>query len=256
MSDVLAAFPRRPLRLTPPRLGLRAWALALFCTLLFGGGLFLMVKEVVPGLQQDLAIRDSAEPIAGGRVVNGRCTTRMAVYTSCDVTLAYAPKGAELHRQDMHYVFVDAHFGDYEAAVMADPAEPEKLTTDLGLERMTNRLVTAAGVVLIGLALIIGSIWGAMRTGGAYGAVARGLSGRPLEPVLVDIQPGKGQSWLLHHDGKTIQWPVPKKAVPFLVGEGRALAVTTPGGPIFPLDEKLRWIDLTEPERQALAAAR
>lgn len=86
------------------------------------------------------------------------------------------PRAVDLTRAAA-YFFIDAHTGDYHIAVVADPARPELLLpTDLGLDKLTNRMIT---LVVIGPLLVMIDVVGlvfARRTVGAQCATLRALS--------------------------------------------------------------------------------
>jgi len=141
--------PATPRTLPPPGGGKREifWILfgALACTaLLVGLSLFM-----VPDIANDWRVRDTAQPVAEGRVTKGRCSTRLII-TTCDATLSMLGKAGPITRE-VDLLFLGVGGGDYTVNVLADPARPELVTTDLGLDRLWNRTLTAlvAGAILL-----------------------------------------------------------------------------------------------------------
>ncbi|WP_458094303.1 hypothetical protein [Roseomonas sp. WA12] len=139
--------------LPPPGGGKRElfWTLfgAAVCAVLLAG----MAIFMVPNIASDWQVRGAAQPVADGRVVKGRCSTRLVI-TTCDATLSLLGKSGPITR-DVDLLFLGVGGGDYTVSVLADPARPELVTTDLGLERLWNRTLTA---LAIGALLLVGAI--------------------------------------------------------------------------------------------------
>jgi hypothetical protein len=258
MTPIEDAFPRRPLVLRPGRGALGAWGLALVGVLLFGGFLVMLAIEVVPAIRTDLALRDRAVAAPSVRISEGQCRSRMLLLQSCEMTLSWRGKdGAQAVR--LTYMFVEPHMGSWSAQAMQDPARPEAATTDLGLDRLWNRIATAIGGAAFALALIGGLVIAALRAQARSGQV-RALSGQELTPVAVRFQGwGPGPAWRVADEaGAVSEWPVRKSDRPFLLdaARGLVLALRAPsGGPAFPLDQKLRFVRLTPEERARVLAA-
>lgn len=258
MQSVLAAFPRRPLTVKPGRGATAGWVLAILGLLLFGGFLALIGAQIAPAIRDDLAIRDGAQPAPQVRVHGGRCRSRLAVFQDCEVTLTWRGKNGSLTRT-MHYMFVEPHLGSWSVMPMMDPAKPDLVSTDLGVERLTNRILTAVGAVIFALALIAGGFIAARKAQRKSGE-AKALSGRALEPVPVAFDGwGQGPTWKVRDErGGTFEWPVGKKDKPFVLDDQRGLVLAlrpAEGGPAFPLDEKLRFVTLSPEERAAVRQA-
>ena len=139
-----------PSQTLPPRGGGKLeifWSLfgvTACAALLVGLSLFM-----VPDIASDWQVRNTAQPVAEGRVVKGRCSTRLVI-TTCDVTLSMRGKAGPLTRE-VDLLFLGVGGGDYTVNVLADPSRPELVTTDLGLDRLWNRTLTAlaAGSLLL-----------------------------------------------------------------------------------------------------------
>lgn len=259
MTPVLSAFPHRALTLRPGRGAFGGWLMALAGLLLFGGFLALIAVQVGPEIRDDFAIREQALPAPGARITEGRCRSRMFLLQSCDVTIAWRGKNGSGTRK-LSYLFVEPHMGSWSAQPMMDPARPDLVTTDLGLERLWNRVATAIGGGIFALALIIGLFIAARKAQSKRGEV-KALSGRVLQPVPVRFQGwGQGPTWRVQDErGATFEWPVRRSDKPFVLDpqRGLVLALRDPaGGPAFPLDEKLRLVRLTPEERARILAAR
>lgn len=259
MQSVLAAFPRRAMTLKPGRGAAGGWLLALGGMLLFGGFLAMVAIEVVPSIRTDLAIRDGAVPAPQVRVSDGRCRSRMLLFQDCEVTLSWRGKDGS-HSRTLHAMFVEPHMGSWSVTPMMNPAQPELVSTDLGLDRLTNRIATAIGWTVFAVLLIAGGFLAAWKAQGKSRQV-KALSGRVLEAVPVAFDGwGQGPTWRVRDErGAVFEWPVRKKDKPFVLDEGRGLvlALRAPeGGAAFPLDDKLRCVTLTGEERARIEAAR
>lgn len=122
-------------------------------TLIFGAMLAGMGLYVLPDLIADWRIRATAVPVAGARVDNGSCSSKLVLHI-CDATLTVPGKPRALSRH-VNYVFADLHWGGYTVHVLADPAHPELPTTSLALDRIWSRTLTllVAGGMLLALVL-------------------------------------------------------------------------------------------------------
>ena len=143
----------RPLTTLPPRSGglrQRIWATLGF--LMFAGFLVAMVVYTLPPLLSDWQIHDAAQPAEQGHIVKGSCTTKI-VFAICDLTLSNRT-GAGTITRSVNYAFTDLHFGDYSAEAMVDPAHPELITTDLGLDKLWNRTLTFLGGAVLMLGFV------------------------------------------------------------------------------------------------------
>lgn len=259
MSPVLAAFPQRVFKLRAGRGALGGWMTALFGLLLFGAFLVMLAIEIGPAIRDDFAVRDTARPASLVRISEGRCQSRMFLFQTCDLTLAWRDTDGS-HTRKVSYMFVEPHMGSWTANGMMDPKRPGLVTTDLGLDRLWNRVATVVGGGAFALLLIGGLVLAARRAQAKSGQV-KALSGHVLRavPVVFDGW-GEGPSWRVRDErGAVFEWPVKKSDKPFLLDEerGLVLALRDPaGGPAFPLDDRLRFVTLTQEERAGVEAAR
>ncbi|WP_424814411.1 hypothetical protein [Roseococcus sp. YIM B11640] len=260
MPDPIAqAFPRRPLRLTAPIETWRAWIVGILGALLFGGAFAAMSFEAIPGLISDHEIRATAQPMPKTRIQSGRCKVRLLLLNDCEVTLSVPQDRGAPVRRTVHYLFVEPSFGNRDAMAMGDPARPELATTDLGLDRFWNRVMTLGGMLAVSAALALGCLMLPILAGRQKRALAR-LSRVQLEPVPARVQMAQ-RVWNVTPvgGGKVSKWNLGSKGEPFVMDPagGIVLAVSpVGGGDVFPLDEKLQWIELTDAERAALRVAR
>lgn len=150
----------QPLTLPPQEGDWRQTLWALLGTLMFGAMLVAMAIYTVPNLVSDWRIRDTAAPVAGGRVTEGSCSSKL-VLNICDATLSVQTKSGPVSR-GVNYIFTDMHSGSYSVTVLADPTHPELPTTDMAIEKLWNRTITLliGGSILLALTLtpIIGIV--------------------------------------------------------------------------------------------------
>ena len=170
----------------------------------------------------------------------------------CDTTLT-APGGIS---REMHYVFASFHLGDFSASVVADPAHPEWLTTDLGLDNFWDRVVTFV-VSAMFLCAAVGAFMWQQAKAARNRRWWRRARVSPVALRLVGQQKvSSGSAWTVRtENGATMRWVVPRRAKPFVLGPAdRVLGLAAETGAVMPLDARLRWVDLTRRERQAVLA--
>ena len=119
------------------------------------------VAFVAPGIRDDLAVREAARPAPAARVTEGRCRARLMLLQDCSVTLSWP--GVNGAPRQLSYLFVEPHSGNWTVRPMSDPKRPDLVTTDLGLDRLNNRIATLAGMVLVSLLLAGGGLLSALR---------------------------------------------------------------------------------------------
>ncbi|MBO1077483.1 hypothetical protein [Roseomonas haemaphysalidis] len=255
MTIAMPELPNRPLKVRVPPPGWGHRLLAGFGLLVLAGLAVASLIFVAPPLLTDWQVRDAARPALAGQIDSGSCSSKLFVNV-CDVVLS-AGKNPNVVVRDVHYVFVDAHAGDYSVAVLADPARPALLTTDLGLDKLVNRTIT---IGLFWLAIAAGTV-AAVRTllqRRRERAEMAGWTNMRLVPLrLTAFSRARGaSSWTVVplEGGKARIWSAPGKASPFMLGSDVVLGATggTDGRVTVPLDQDLEWIDLTDAERAAL----
>ncbi|WP_431282977.1 hypothetical protein ACQW02_26845 [Humitalea sp. 24SJ18S-53] len=256
MHPILAAFPRRSLTLHASRSRIGAWLLAL-AFVLFGVGIIaLLAIEVGPGIRDDFKVRDGAVPTALARLESGRCSAKLGLFQSCDITVSVRGKDGVV-RREVSYLFVEPHMGNRTTEALLNPAHPTLPTTRLGVDMLINRVVVAAVFVAFALALFWAG-FAAVRSDLRLRRRVAAISGRALEPEAVRLRAfAQGPAWMIEDArGATATWPVGRRTKPFMLdpATGLILALRAPGGEAFPLDDRLRSVDLAPPERAALLA--
>ncbi|GJE55217.1 MULTISPECIES: hypothetical protein [Methylobacterium] len=154
----MTASPDRAelLRLPPQGQGWMNTFWVLFGVVALGALLVACAVYTAPPLMTDWQVREAARPAANARVSDGKCSAKIVIHI-CDVTLNLRTPDTTVARR-VNYVFSGLHVGDYSIAVMVDPARPELLTTDLGLDRLWNRTIT----LLVLMAALVAAIVGAL----------------------------------------------------------------------------------------------
>ena len=149
------AVPQRsaPRRLAQVGRGPRQTLLVVVSILMFGAMLAGAVAYTAPALVSDWQVRDSARPIAGAQVTEGRCSTQL-FFEICNAKLLVPTPSGRVARR-LTYAFTGVHVGAYGVRVLADPQCPELATIDMALDRLWNRTVTLAGIAFLLLAFTV-----------------------------------------------------------------------------------------------------
>jgi hypothetical protein len=258
MPTTAPAFPNRPLTVRPP--GYSLWALTGWVVVgaFMMLGFWLIVTEPIPALKDDWVIRNTARPIPQAGIEDGRCSTRL-VLVQCEATLTAAFATGEVRKKTKQY-FVAFHIGDYSATVMGDPARPEYLTTDLALSKFWNRVITLLVSIPVFAALAGLMVWYVVRQLRERRSILRGLNGRTLRLVALELGFRNRQIWRVggtNSDGSPAwqDWHISPRRSPIVLDaeQGLVLGVTADNTRVvMPLDTRLSWIGLTDAERETL----
>jgi hypothetical protein len=265
MSLQSAPFPARHIALRAPGIGLfsQLGGLlgALFWALLMVGGAYLGVVPPARDLIDDFGIRAAAQPVAGGHI-EGKCRVRV-VLASCEIELFASSPGVREVSRKVDYVFLDTpHIEKYRAVVVADPAQPQLLTTDLGLDKIWNRLITLLVLSPILLLLGIGGVAMIILAPGDMRRkrrLVRALSGNELRLGILRLEAWKRGTWTVvpyppGAPGERTEWSAPGFPALLDPAQGLVLAVTAGDGSVaMPLDSELSFLVLTPEERKRLA---
>ncbi|RWX77303.1 hypothetical protein EPK99_16860 [Neorhizobium lilium] len=119
-----------------------------------------------PDLLQDIQISKNPLVLEDGDIQNGRCTTRKAVLTDCEARLVYTREGRQ-YQKYVHLFFVDLHVGDYESGMVVSADHPELATLTIGLDKLWNRIISLAAMILIVAGIGVGMIFVGFRVGQA-----------------------------------------------------------------------------------------
>lgn len=127
---------------------------AFLAALFFGAiGVFL-VWFMGPSVWQDFQTDESKlVPALDYRVTEAKCKSRVFVVTSCDVELTNQVTNEEV---DFDY-FMFGRFGG-ESVYGLKTIDGETLTTNIGMEYATNRLMTLIVFALFCMAMVAGGI--------------------------------------------------------------------------------------------------
>ena len=104
----------------------------------------------------DLADR-TLVPATEAQITEAECKVRLGFWSSCDVGYQRGAEKGELR----FMVFAD--LGNKSVRLMTAPDQPGSLTTDVGIEYLTNRILTLAGFVGFCALLAIGGVIGLLR---------------------------------------------------------------------------------------------
>lgn len=261
------AFPTLKLPIRPLTLkrGVISTPLAYYFStpILLAIAVFMVVAEG-PGILRDYKISKNPLVIENGDI-NGSCKTRKAVFTTCEVDLAYE-HGGQRYEKDVEIMFVDFHSGDYETGLVISADKPDLATISLGLDMLWNRIITltvfavllgGGSLVMIFLALRILRVRGQLK----HPAV---LTPVPVEITAVD---NKRNRLAITYADRVSERKTKRVAFtrfeagqePIIVGDAGSNAVALAvwhGDTSLPvlLDDRLERIEMTEQERaEALA---
>ncbi|QEN87357.1 hypothetical protein FZC33_13925 [Labrys sp. KNU-23] len=254
--SVLDAFPTRPLRASRIGISRLTGCFVVLVGFAFAGGIGWWQAE---DLWRDYKISRNYEIADDARISNGECKTRKLIFTDCSATII-AADGA---RNRVEMMFVDMHAGGYETGVVRSREDPRLLTLELGVEKITDRILTflafVGGFAVLGIAGLA-MLFKASRL---RRAVAKPVVMRPVVAKVLT----QTRTWLNHTikyeyslDGKTRKATsiLKKNEIPFFLDteERQVLAVVpqTTSTPIL-LDAGLETLDLTDEERAAVHAA-
>jgi len=262
--DLATALPDRPIAVRPPQTIGPLSAVGLFVMLfgLLAGALWWLG----PDLARDLRIGSDVAPARSLRIEEARCRSRLYVIAVCDVRYAPAAAAAETaHGTTLWYLLLGRANADG-INLLASRADPELVTTDLGLDRLWQRLlalllIVALSVTCIGLSAQI------VLQGTRTRRQLMGLSGQRLRPVVVGLETSvpiahKRRRWAYVYDDAGTERrafiELHTSIDPLFVtpDRKRALAVSGPAGGVpLLLDAPLSALDLTQAEREAFYAA-
>jgi hypothetical protein len=257
MVDYNITFPMRPMKVSPPDSGIFSQFSAVLWAAIVACGALMIVVPPIPDLVSDFAIRNAARPLAGATIEHGECRVHLLLI-SCEATLLARRQGLPELRRKVDYWFFDFHSGNYTTEVMADPSQPEKMTTDLALDKLWNRTVT---LLLLGPLFLLSGlviVKYLFRTVRARRAVVRALSNQVLRPTILRLDSRNKDTWMVSSltdtgAGKSCEWVT--KGMPIFMdpSQNLVLGVTAGDGTAcMPLDAALSWIDLTDVERTQL----
>ena len=259
-EPVLDAFPTRPVVVRPGRVpvGVALWLLAAV------GFALATVVLSWRSLAPDHALGDEASG-ASRSGVEGSCHIRYSLLHTCDVTLVYEHAG-QVRELDRRYLWVDPGSTDGYQDVLVSP-DGTHATLGLAQDRLTNRTLTSAGLVLVFLWLAglgVRQVRRVRRIRSQYGAAG----GVVLRPVPARLHKLVGKSRIggptpvfeVEVDGRRHRpvLGVPGSgSAPLRTASGVVVAVVPANGPGEPLllDVEHTGLELSEAERAAVLEA-
>lgn len=255
-------LPARPLAL---KRGVISTPLAYYFStpILLAIAVFMMVTEA-PGILRDYTISQNPLVLENGDI-KGSCTTRKAIFTTCEVDLSYEHDG-QRYDKDVEVMFVDMHSGDYETGLVISADRPDLATITLGLDMLWNRIITLSVFALLlggGALAMIYLLFRILRVRGQLQHPA------PLTPIPVEItgMDKKNNRLAITYADKVSERKTKRVAYtrfeagqePIIIGDAGSNAVALAvwhGDTFLPvlLDDKLERIEMTQQERaEALA---
>lgn len=255
-------LPARPLNVKPPGQGFGAMLKMAAMMAILAGFLAMLVTSAGPELAADAALLEAPlTPAAGGRMTEGHCQTRLFV-VFCDIDLTADGADAGALAPSSFLLFLGAPRQTYEFTVLADPADPGRLTTTLALEKFWNRLATFGILALLGAVLILGGGCRLLDDWFHGRALIRAFRERPARPVALVLRHRNRWGWQVsatgieNRPGKR-NWRATRKDVPVVLDgrNGIILGATPDGIHILPADAHGRFLGLDSNEAIALLAS-
>jgi len=259
-SSLAHLLPRRAVAVRPPRTveGGTVGAIAMLLLILSS-----LVAWLGPGIANDWRVRNDWVAAADVRIEAGQCHAWAAVLSICSVTVAAGNSDAS--KRTLWYVFAGGA-GDRAMQPRRSRSDAALVTTDLGLETLTSRLITLlvfAGIVVFCLGVAATMLWRGVKVQRAFAA----MSGQRLLPIVVEIErnnrlPSRRRLWVYLYaaEGKRaralVEWPLRRHPLFTSPDEKWALALAgDQGGTPMLLDANLECLDLTEAEKAAFREA-
>jgi hypothetical protein len=260
-GELAHLLPQRAIAVRPPRTidGGTIGVIAMLFILLGG-----VVAWLGPGIASDWRMRSEAVAAADLQTRDARCRSWLGALRFCTVTVA-ADQGDAAGERTLWFVFLGGA-GDQAMAPLRSRSDPSRVTTELGLAKVYNRLFTLllfAGMAAFGISVAATMLRRGIETRRAFAA----MSGRALRPVVVEMErnnrlPPRRRLWVyLYEDGgkrerALVEWPSKLQPLFTTPDEGWALALQgNEGGTPLLLDVDLGFLDLTEVEKAAFRAA-
>ncbi|MBP2547573.1 tetrahydromethanopterin S-methyltransferase subunit G [Neorhizobium galegae] len=264
MTVHIPDLPSRPLRLN--RSAVSIPLASYFATPVLIVIIVFMVLSEGPGLLRDYEISRNPVVVEDATIVDGKCTTRKAVFTTCKAALVYDRDGKR-HESDVEIMFVDLHSGDYETEVVVSGDNPALATLSLGLDKLANRAISFAILLFLLVFGIIALVLQTLRAAATRRRIATPARLTPIPVLLTSVQRKNGRLAVAYADrlavdktGRVANTRFARGEEPLIIGEEGntpvALAVRHPAAPLpVLLDSDLERIDLTDQERSALIGA-
>ena len=266
MSDLNINFPKRPMKVSPPRSGIFWQLCAVLITAAFIYFAILgvvFVTTLIQDLVSDFSIREAARPLKGAIIEQNTCSRSYddEFLTDCKATLLAKRRGLPDLRREIHFLYYSYHTSNHTMKVVADPSQPEKMTTDLALDKVWNRTTTlllhALLYPLVGLS-VAWMIKIQVKPLLTRRAVVRALSNQVLRQTMLRLDSRDHNSWTVSNltrtgARKSCEWIT--KSTPIFIdpSDTIVLGVTTGDGTMcMPLDTTLSWLDLTDMERRQM----
>lgn len=250
-------FPNKPLKLTKIAQNFAMTAFLGLLMLLGGAGIGWWQYGVAQDIYADHLISKNPQVLENADI-DGECKTRKFAFTDCKATIRDQGKTYQ-----KSFSFFDSSNDGYEVMAVADASNPNRVTLDLAIDKIGNRIGFLAFFVAVALLMLWAGIYilfvGLPRQRRAIAAF-NAPGAQPWQTVAVATNK-QGNKYAVELDGKTrnivLQFG---KNKPWVIGEhddGLLLLGIAPknGGIPVPLDQKLSAISgLGKAERQALIA--
>ena len=260
MSDVAAAFPRRPVSILgsgAPSPWL-AWLIGAACL----AATVALAVWTLPAFIRDLGIMQNPIVVQDASIRNAKCTTRKFVFVDCEASIAYRV-GGQTYQDSRSIFFLDMHSGNYRSGVVRSATRPQDATLSIAIDYFWNRALTVgifAGLLLLGAGAGLMTGLRNFRLGRTVGSEAMPIEATPVD--LTEVKKGwfgtSSFTFKAPVDGKarTFVSKFGKEEEPLVSADGTCWAVIPAGVPTAVLlDRDLARLELSDEERQRIWAA-
>jgi len=121
-------------------------------------------------LLRDLRIGTDVEEATEARLVKGECRSRVVLIHFCNLKVEQTVGDLQIHRTELSYIFVDFPLSDYSVRLLSPKEDRASVTTDIGQEKLWNRVITLAFIVVCCLAMSAGLLLPLWESGPVQGA--------------------------------------------------------------------------------------
>lgn len=154
-------LPNRPIKIIGGT-NSREWGAMPAAIFLLALGLGFLIWQL-PGILRDLSISQDPVVIYNSDVRNGDCDGKMGL-TFCQADISYSHQGRS-YESSVSMSFFDLSSTDYNVDVVISEKDPSLASVSLGIEKLSNRIIFLAIIMLFFWGLSVGAMIQHRRSG-------------------------------------------------------------------------------------------